>query len=222
MKQFLQISYKIYIYHIWLKMINKNTIKHLRYIYMPAKQVCLVQVPTLAIARRHDFQISFEFIWYMKSLESVFRFYSILHVSWGRFTAWGKSDSNDFRINTPWLVETHFSIKKAAPKVCQTFEFNLNQPQSEINLIPFKGPHHFPIFPQWLPQVPGAEDMMTIQPQIKLAIGVILTNPAPPQLLLFSSPAANQISKMVGKMPTFWASKFPAMYHHYTGDILRG
>ena len=43
-----------------------------------------------------------------------------------------------------------FNIKKAAPKVCQTFEFNLNQPQSEINLIP-RGPHHFPIFPQWLP-----------------------------------------------------------------------
>lgn len=37
-------------------------------------------------------------------------------------------------------------------------------------------PHHFSF-----PKVPGAEDMMTIQPQIKLAIGVILANPAPPQ-----------------------------------------
>ena len=91
--------------HIWLKMINKNTIKHVQDISLPAKQVCLVQVPTLAIARRHDFQISFEFIWYMKSLESVFRFYSILQGSWGRFTNWGKSNCNDFRINTPWLVQ---------------------------------------------------------------------------------------------------------------------
>lgn len=118
-------------------MINKNIIKHLQDISTPTKQVCLMQVPTLAIARRHDFQISLEF-WYMKSLESVFRVYSILQVSWGRFTAWGKSDCNDFRIK----------YTKAAPKVCQTFEFNLNQPH------PLQGPSPFPHISPMTP--PGA------------------------------------------------------------------
>ena len=50
--------------------------------------------------------------------------------------------------------------------------------------------------------------MMTIQPQIKLAIGVILTNPTPPQLLFFIT-QSNE--KNLGKMPTCWATlKFPA------------
>ena len=200
-----------------IKMINKNTIKHLQDISMPAKQVCLVQVPTLAIARRHDFQISFEFIWYMKSLESVFRFYSILQGSWGRFTNWGKSNCNDFRINTPWLVQYQKGSTKSVSNIWI-------QPQSTSiwNQPHPKGPSPFPHISPMTPPAAWSRRYDDNSAQFKLAIGVILTNPAPPQLAAVFQSSSQSNFQMVGKMPTFWASKFPAMYHHYTGDILRG
>ena len=71
------------------------------------------------------------------------------------FMAWGKSNlapTTLESIGRDWF--NSFLNQKEAPQVCQT---------SKIN--------H---------KVPGAEDMMTVQPQIKLGIAVILANPAPP------------------------------------------
>ena len=164
-------------------MINKNTIKHLQDISMPAKQVCLVQVPTLAIAGRHDFQISFEFIWYFRNL------WKVCFDSTLSFTCLGAFSRLGANLTVTTLESIHhdwFKLISQSKRQHQKCVKHLKSTSSLARALSIS-----PYFPQWLPQLPGAEDMMTIQPQIKLAIGVILTNPAPPQLL-FSITQSNE------------------------------